>query len=188
MTTRWIVEFTHGQFAIADSDASGEPGDLESETAGRNLVVVSDDQTEVSILTARYGRFAKVFIDVFDSVPSQDYSNWDHVVECNLNVPSGKIQLWTTAGSTVFSAATRESEDAEISVPPAVYRVRILFANLAVMHKRLAETGHEHSRLYYGDSTIPSDEGLDAIDNYHLMLWPVALSGIKILKQYQEAI
>lgn len=188
MTIRWIVEFTHGQFAITDWDAPGEPGDLGSETASRNLVVVSDDQTEVSILTPRYGRFAKVFIDVFDSEPSQGYSNWDHVVECNLNVPSGKIQLWTTAGNTVLSADTRESEDAEISVQPAVYRIRILFANLAVMHERLAETGHEHSPLYYGDDTIPSDEQLDAMDYYHLMLWPIALSEIEILKRYQKAI
>lgn len=188
MTIRWIVEFTHGQFAISDWDAPGEPGDLGSDAASRNLVVVSDDQTEVSILAARFGRYAKVFIDMFDTAPLQDYSDWDQVVECNLNVPSGKIQLWTTVGNSVLSAATRESEDAEISVEPAVYRVRILFANLAVTHKRLAETGHEHSPLYYGSDAIPSGQELDEMDYYHLILWPVALSGIEILKQYQKAI
>ncbi len=168
-------------------DAPGEPGDLGSEAAGRNLAVVSDDQSEVSILTVRYGRYAKVSIDLLESAPSQDNSDWDHVVECNLNVPSGKVQLWTTVGNTVFSAATRESEDAEISVQPAVYRMRILFANLALMHDRLAGAGQEHSRLYYGDDAIPSDEELHAMDYYHLLLWPVASPTIKVVKQFHNA-
>ncbi|MDP6502158.1 MAG: hypothetical protein QF886_01025 [Planctomycetota bacterium] len=188
MTIRWIVEFTHGQFAVTDSDAAGEPGDFGSESALSSRVVVSDCQTELTVLTARYGRYAKVLIDILDSEPSSDDSVWDHVVECNLNVPSGTIALWTTSGDTVFSAATRESEHAEISVEPALYRARIHFGNLAIMHKRLAETGHESSPLYYGGETIPSDEELDEMDYYHLMLWPVAMWAINILKQYPKAI
>ena len=186
MTIHWIIEFTHGQFAITDWDAPGEPGDLGSDTASMNRVVVSDDQLELSVLTARYGTHAKVLIDILDSEPSSDDSGWDHVIECNLNVPSGKIVLWTTSGNTVFSAATREPEEAEISVTPALYRVRIHFGNLAAMDKRLAENEHEYSTLYYGGKTIPSDEDLDAMDYYHLMLWPVAQSQVTVLKQYQQ--
>ena len=187
MTIRWIVEFTHGQFAVGDSDAGGEPGDLESDAALTNRVVVSDYQTEFSVLTARYGRYASVLIDILDAEPSSDDSAWDHVVDCNLNVPSGQIDLWTTCGNTVFSKDTREPENAEISVEPALYRVRIHFGNLAVMDQRLAETGHESSPLYYGGETIPLDEELDTMDYYHLMLWPVAMSEINILKQYHKA-
>ena len=187
MTIHWIVEFSHGHFAVTDGDAPGEPGDLGSDMASTNRVVVSDDQLEFSVLTARHGSHAKVLIDILDSEPSSDDSGWDHVVECSLNVPSGKIALWTTAGNTVFSAATREPEDGEIAVAPALYRARIYFGNWTVMDQRLAETGDEGSPLYYGGQTIPSDKELDAMDYYHLKLWPVAQTKIKILKQYPNA-
>lgn len=187
MTIHWIIEFTHGQFTVADWDGPGEPGDLGSNSASTNRVVVSEYQLEFTVLTTRYGWHAKVLIDILDSEPSPDDSGWDHVVECNLNVPSGKIALWTTSGDTVFSGAAREPEDAEIDVPPAVYRVRTHFGNLMVTDKRLAEIDQEDSLLYYGSKTIPADEELDAMNYYHLMMWPVAKSEVTVLKQYEKS-
>lgn len=186
LTIQWIVEFSHGQFALADADMAGDPGDLGSDAALSNRVVPSDYQTEFSILTARYGSYVKVLLDVVDAAPPQDYSAWDHVAECNLNAPSGKLQLWTTAGNTVFSADTRKPEDAEICVPPALYRVRILFAHLASTHKRISDSGDESSPLYNGDDALPSDAELDEMDYYHLILWPLATSEVTILKQYER--
>jgi len=94
-----------------------------------------------------------VFIELRDSAPIDDnFDDWDHVNECNINVPSGRIVV---AGcSDYFVDAHR------ISVTPGCYKAQI----------------------YYGGLDTLSDNGLQGEDHYRVVLWLGDFDEAKVLK------
>lgn len=95
-----------------------------------------------------------VTLIVTDSPPSaHDFDVWNHINECSLDVPSGRLVV---AGCTdYFPDAPR------LAVAPGCYRVRI----------------------YYGGLRTLSPDGLEGDDHYHIILWPAPYDEPRVLKK-----
>jgi hypothetical protein len=83
-----------------------------------------------------------VDVEVRESAPEHMLSSWDHVVECSMDVTSGRIVI---AGCTDYFP-----DAARVAVQPGHYRVRV----------------------FYGKLDALSEDGLDGEDNYTVVLWP----------------
>ena len=82
-----------------------------------------------------------VVLEIHDGEPGDDGVEWDQVNECSIDVPSGSIVV---AGCTdYFPDAVR------IEAPAGTYRARI----------------------FYGDLSSLSEDGLDGDDHYKVVLW-----------------
>lgn len=95
------------------------------------------------ILTAR-NMDVPLTVEVYDTAPQDDLTDWDHVVEASLDVPSGCIRV--SGGDGMFEASP------EIRLAAGVYRARV----------------------YFGGIYTISNDGLDGSDHYLVVLWPGA--------------
>lgn len=95
------------------------------------------------ILTAR-NMDVPLTVEVYDTAPQDDLTDWDHVVEASLDVPSGCIRV--SGGDGMFEASP------EIRLAAGVYRARV----------------------YFGGIYTISNDGLDGSDHYRVVLWPGA--------------
>jgi hypothetical protein len=89
---------------------------------------------------------------VLDSEPTVDLSAWDHVAECSLSVPTGRIVI---AGCTDFFP-----DAARIEIDAGDYRARVSCAGLESV----------------------SDDGLDGKDHYRVQLWKDSTIEPRVLK------
>jgi len=55
--------------------------------------------------------------------PGFEPSNWDHVAECALNLPTGQLQIHECTGQPVL----------DLLVPHGIYQARVLFAGLSTL-------------------------------------------------------
>lgn len=94
-----------------------------------------------------------VMVEIHDSEPDEDFSSWEHITECSLEVPSGKIVVTECGG--YFPDQPR------IKVEPGVYRARI----------------------FYGDLDTLSEDGLEGDDNYKIILWRDGAVKLHVLKR-----
>lgn len=85
--------------------------------------------------------FSPVTVEVLEAVPDSDLDSWDHVPECSIEVPSGRIVI---AGCTDYFP-----EAARNDVKPGTY----------------------HARISYGSLNTLSEDGLDGDDRYRVQLW-----------------
>lgn len=175
----WIVEFSHGQFALRDA---GDVSDWDLTDADlSNLAAVNEDCTGLGILSPRYGRFARLKLDVVDTKPSLDSEKWDHVVELSLLTLSGAMEISTIpAGDMVYDPVSRERQYGTFSIEPGIYQLYVLFANLASMKIQLSEASDsEYHAMFYGRPddedgvALPDIETLNRFDNYHVLMWPL---------------
>jgi hypothetical protein len=99
-----------------------------------------------------------VTIIVTDSPPTDDdFGSWDHINECSLNIPSGRLLV---AGCTdYFPDAPR------FDVAPGCYRLR----------------------LYYGGLRTLSPDGLEGDDHYQIILWLAPPDEAKILRRTADS-
>ena len=96
-----------------------------------------------------------VVVEVHASEPTLDVAPWDHITDCTLEVPSGRLIL---AGTTDYLP-----DSPRIALPQAgSYRVRVLHGAL------------DSLRNY----------GLDGDDHYVLALWPAPYAESRVVKQY----
>ena len=61
-----------------------------------------------------------VSLSVHERDPGYDVGAWDHVVECGLALPTGRLQVHECTGGAVL----------DVSVSPSSYAVRVLFEGL----------------------------------------------------------
>ena len=94
-----------------------------------------------------------VVVEVTDTEPDANLDAWDHVNECSLEVSSGRVVI---AGCTDYFP-----DAARIEVLPGSYRARV----------------------YYGNLSSLSDDGLDGDDRYKVILWRAAPAPEQVLKQ-----
>jgi hypothetical protein len=95
-----------------------------------------------------------VTVDIADIAPEEhDFSAWDQVNECSIDVPSGRLVI---AGCTDYFP-----EAARIDLPPGTYRARI----------------------YYGNLNSLTNNGLDGEDHYRIVLWSESPAPVRVLKQ-----
>ena len=138
------------QFYIQDEPAEGNLGEAWSREAVERMLAVIPGV--VGIGTFRNWH-VPVTLEVHDGEPKDDHSGWDQVVECDLNVASGRI---------VVAGCTDHLPDAvRIEVTPGNYLVRVSF----------------------GAPTKLSDDGLDADDRYRVQLWPRSPIASRVLVQ-----
>jgi hypothetical protein len=85
-----------------------------------------------------------------------DCSDYDHVVQCNIEVPSGEL---------LISGCTESFDEAsKITVPPGSYGLRIFWSNL--------------------DST--DDLGFEGDDHYKIEMWPNTYFEERIIKVWRQ--
>jgi hypothetical protein len=87
-------------------------------------------------------------LEVHDQEPLQDADGWDHVVECALQVDSGRIVV---AGCTDFFP-----DAARVLVTPGLYRARVSYAGLTdISEDKLEGDDHYRVQLWRGSPTEP---------------------------------
>lgn len=98
----------------------------------------------------------RVAIEIHDGEPADDVDMWDHVVECALEINTGRIVV---AGCTdYFPNATR------IDVTPGLYRLR----------------------ASYGGLDTISEDGLGGSDHYRVQLWGTACSTLERVRKWRR--
>ena len=138
------------QFYIQDELAPGING--ESWTPEAMKISLAVEKNTVGIGTVR-NMDAPVGIEIHEAVPKGNDNGWDHIVECGIDLPSGRLVI---AGcSDYFPDAER------IELPKGQYRVRV----------------------YYGGLNRVSEDGFDGDDHYLIKLWPSTDVSIKIIQQ-----
>jgi hypothetical protein len=95
-----------------------------------------------------------VEITILDAPHDDDFSAWDRVNECSIDVPSGRIVV---AGCTDY-----RPDAARISVRRGCYRARI----------------------YYGGLDTVSPNQLEGNDHYRIVLWSADYAPLQILKRF----
>ena len=138
------------QFYIQDENADGNLSDSWNDEAVGRLLAVAPGV--VGVGTVR-NMDIPVSVEVLDSEAGADFDQWDHVVECTLEVSSTRLVI---AGCTDYFP-----DAARISVSPGTYRLRACYADLNSL----------------------SEDGLEGNDRYHLQLWPAPAIEPRVLKQ-----
>jgi hypothetical protein len=95
-------------------------------------------------------------IDVRETAPDDDLSNWDHVAECSFEVASGRIIVLGCTDDIVTAS--------RISVEPGTYRARV----------------------YGGGFATLSANGLEGDDRYRVVLWPGPRRDAVVLKRWVQ--
>jgi len=138
------------QFYLQDEQADGDLSDAWTKEAVANLLAAAPGV--ISVGTVR-NMNVPVSIEVCDAEPSPDLTRWDHVMECDLNIPSGCLVV---AGCNDYFL------DAE--------RIAL-------------EPGHYRARILYGDLDSLAEDGLDGGDHYSICLWKAAAAGTQVVKR-----
>lgn len=109
----------------------------------------------IGISTAR-NTTVPVRVDILNGQPNDDFTDWDHVAEASLEVPSGQIVV---AGNSDYIPNAKR-----LPVPPGSYRVRV----------------------YYGELDSISEDGLDGDDHYSVTIWPGGYKPPEVLKKWSS--
>jgi hypothetical protein len=123
------------QFYLQDESADGNLGESWTEEAVARLLAVAP--CTIGIGTVRNMQ-VPVIVEVLETEPAQDLDLWDHVVECSLDVPTGRIVI---AGCTDYFP-----DAARINVAPGVYSARISYGSLDTLSEDELR-GHDHYRV-----------------------------------------
>jgi len=139
------------QFYLQDENAKGDLSESWTKEAVTILLALAPGT--IGVGTVR-NMFVPVTVDVVDAPPALDLSKWDHVVECDIDLPSGRVVV---AGCTEYF--------------PDAARIRVT-------------PGHYRARINYGDLDRLSEDRLEGEDHYHVALWRAPPAGVRVLKQY----
>ena len=138
------------QFYLQDESAIGDLSGSWGPEAVERLVAVAPGM--VGVGTVRNMR-VPVLMEILESEPGCDLEAWDHVTECSLDVPTGRLVI---AGCTDYLP-----EAARMKVKPGSYRVRVSYGALSSL----------------------SEDGLGGDDRYRVQLWPGSNTEPHVLKQ-----
>ena len=114
------------QFYIWDRDVSTiAPENYTDDDVLRRLKVAPN----VVVIQPIRNTIVPVQVDLHDVDPGFEPTEWDHIVECSLDLPTGGLQIGECTGEPVL----------DLDIRPGSYRVRALFAGL----ETLSENGLE---------------------------------------------
>jgi hypothetical protein len=143
----------HYQFYLQDEQADGDLSNSWTEQAIKDSFALA--LGTIGISTAR-NMDVPVTIEVHNSEPDNNFDEWDRIIECNIDVPSGKI---------VVADCTDYYPDAvRISVEPGVYQAQV----------------------FYGELDSLSESGLEGNDRYKIVLWLGEMINPKVIKERVE--
>ncbi len=138
------------QFYLQDESAEEGLADSWTEEATNRLLAVASGT--IGVGTVR-NMDVPVTIEVLDAEPILDAARWDHITQCSIDVPSGKLVI---AGCTDYFPDAKR-----IHVSPGIYEARIS----------------------YGALNTLSEDRLDGEDHYRVQLWPGRTALPSVLKQ-----
>jgi hypothetical protein len=141
------------QFYLQDEQADGDLSDSWTEQAIKDSLALT--LGTIGIGTAS-NMDVPVTVEVHNSEPENDFDEWDRIIECSIDVPSGKIVI---AGCTDYFP-----DSARISIEPGVYQARI----------------------FYGELDSLSEDGCDGNDKYKVALWLGETINPKVIKKRVE--
>ena len=137
------------QFYLQDEGAGGDLSESWTPDAVDRLLAIAPGTIGVGTVRNVH---VPVVVEIAEGEPHEDLTEWDHVTQCSIDVPSGRIVV---AGCTDY-------------FPDA--------ARIEVSH------GTYNARVYYGKLRSLSNDGLQGDDRYRIVLWkgdPVPLQVIK---------
>ena len=129
----------YNQVLLHDEAIEDDVSESWDEKAYKQMVDVSNGV--VSLATAR-NLDVPIEVVVCDIEPSEDTGSWDHVVQCGINLPTGRLIV---RGVSDYLPDTKR-----IELKPGQYSVWLL----------------------YGELNTLSDDGLEGNDHYKVLLWP----------------
>jgi hypothetical protein len=139
------------QFYLQDEGASGNLSDAWTPAASERLLALAE--CTIGVGTVR-SMTVPVTVEIVDAAPTDEWAVWDHVNECSIEIPSGRIVI---AGCTDYFP-----DAARIELTPGCYRARV----------------------YYGGLKSLSEDGLSGEDHYEIVLWPGDPIEPRVLKQH----
>lgn len=131
----------HFQFYIEDETAHVDTSNIWDTVPEETSIVVAPGWIGVS--TVRFGGIFNISINVLTDMPQLEYSQWDKIVACSIELHSSQIVIWSPEND--FAQAPR------IAVASGIYTCWICFAHINDVQDELAEDGD---------------------DSYHIFLWP----------------
>ena len=114
------VEVDYHQFYLWDPTIPAEAPEDYTDEDVRRMVKVADHV--VVVQPVRNGT-VPVGLTLFPADPGFPIEEFDHVVECSLDLPGGQLQVHECMGGAVL----------DLEVQAGTYRVRVLFHSLATL-------------------------------------------------------
>jgi hypothetical protein len=138
------------QFYLQDESAQESLADSWTDEATSRLLAVASGS--IGVGTVR-NMDVPVSVEVLEVEPALDAERWDHITQCSIDVPSGKLVI---AGCTDYF--------------PEAKRIRV-------------SPGTYVARVSYGALTTLSEDRLDGADHYRVQLWPGRSAMPIVIKQ-----
>jgi len=148
MTYRFQLLAEYNQFYLQDEFADEEVDWDESE--GRNQLALKPATIAVGTLCERV---VPVVIHVRELEIEQRLEDWDQIIDCNIDVPSGRL--------VVVGCCEGFKKAARIELNPGKYRARICYGN------------------QYSCGGVRGG----CCDHYKIILWPSSDESVRILKR-----
>jgi hypothetical protein len=141
---------------------------IQDETVLENGLDISDsitDQTCKDMVALEMGTICimpvrnmtvPIEIEIIDESPSYKLDGWDQVVDCGIDIPSGKV--------VIYGATDDTSKSPRVALAPGNYKARI----------------------YYGGLHTLNPSGTEGADHYKIVLWPGKSTEVQFIKKYQK--
>lgn len=118
-TFEFRVFADYNQFYLHDAEANLEVGDFSDEDIARMLIA----RPRLVVVEPLRNNTVPVHLAIALAPPANASDDWDHVVECSLEITSGQLAVSELGGNVVMNA----------KVQPGWYRVRAQFRGLGTL-------------------------------------------------------
>ncbi|MFC9118575.1 hypothetical protein ACFTXO_02105 [Streptomyces sp. NPDC057067] len=156
-TTELTLFADYFQIHVSDADSDGDLSDAWTEQAVADHLAVAPDALGVGTVV---NVDVTVTVVVLPQEPSDDSSEFDHVVEASLDVSLGHL--------TVLGCTDYAPEAATFEVPPGWNRIRVSRSNLARAAK----------------ADVDSHESPETTEQIRIQVWAAPESPAKIIKRW----
>ncbi|MCM2413551.1 MULTISPECIES: hypothetical protein [unclassified Streptomyces] len=156
-TTELTLFADYFQIHVSDADSDGDLSDAWTEQAVADHLAVAPDALGIGTAV---NVNVSVTVVVLPQEPSDDSSEFDHVVEAGLYVSLGHL--------TVLGCTDYAPEAAAFEVPPGWNRVRVSRSNLARAAK----------------ADVDSHESPETTEKIRIQVWAAPESPAKIIKRW----
>jgi hypothetical protein len=151
------LDVSYRQFYVEDINSDADTGHIWDHPLDDPLngYALGTLPNTIAVGTRRWGGDIDVDIELLDQRPTIDYNEWDHIAECSLDVPSGRIRT--------YGCLSDPDTTPTLDLPPGTYRVLI---------------------YYGGFDTVDENDGagLTGDDHYRVTLWPGTFTEPRMVK------
>ncbi|WP_327351446.1 hypothetical protein [Streptomyces sp. NBC_01304] len=156
-TTELTLFADYFQIHVCDEDADGDLGDAWTTEAVADQLAVAEDALGIGTVV---NVNVSVTVEILPHEPSEDSSEFDHVVEASVDVPSGRL--------SVMGCSDYGPDAAAFEVPEGWNRVRASRSNLA----RAAQ------------ADIDSAKSPETTERIRIQVWPAPELPSRIVKRW----